>query len=68
MYDLEGIMLSKINQTKTNIDTVLFHLYVESKKQNKQAKQNINKLIGTENKLVVAREEGGGGMEIGEVD
>ena len=61
-------MLSKINQTKTNIDTVLFHLYVESKKQNKQAKQNINKLIGTENKLVVAREEGGGGMEIGEVD
>ena len=31
--DLQGIMLSEINQRKTN--TVLFHLYVESKKQNK---------------------------------
>ena len=31
--DLEGIMLSEISQRKTN--TVRFHLYVESKKQNK---------------------------------
>ena len=30
--DLEGIMLSEISQRKTN--TVRFHLYVESKKQN----------------------------------
>ena len=31
--DLEGIMLSEISQTKTN--TIWFHIYVESKKQNK---------------------------------
>ena len=31
--DLEGIMLNEIRQRKTN--TVLFYLYVESKKQNK---------------------------------
>ena len=31
--DLEGIMLSEISQIKTNI--IRFHLYVESKKQNK---------------------------------
>ena len=48
--DLEDIMLSEISQRKTN--TILFHLYVASKKQNR------NKLIRTENKLVVARGEG----------
>ena len=30
--DLEGIVLSEVNQRKTN--TVCFHLYVESKRQN----------------------------------
>ena len=39
--DLEGIMLSEINHTKTN--TVCYHLYVESKKQNK--KMNITKTL-----------------------
>ena len=43
--DLEGIML--ISQRKMN--TIGFHLYVESKKKNK------TKLIDTENRLVVAR-------------
>ena len=62
--DLEGIILSEISQTKTN--TRLFHLYVESKKQ-KMNKQNRNRLIDTENKLVVSRGERGWGMgEIGE--
>ena len=32
--DLEGIMLSEIRQRKTN--TMSFHLYAESKEQNKQ--------------------------------
>ena len=32
--DLQVIMLSEISQTKTN--TIWFHFYVESKKQNKQ--------------------------------
>ena len=31
--DLESIILSDISQTKTN--TIWFHLYVESKEQNK---------------------------------
>ena len=55
--DLEGIMLSEISQTKTN--TVWFHLYVESKKQNKWT--NITK--HKQNKQVVAREEGRWGGE-----
>ena len=38
--DLEGIMLSEISQRKTN--TIWFHSYVESKKQNKTNKQNKN--------------------------
>ena len=54
--DLEGIMLSEISQRKTN--TVWSHLYVESKKkQNEQAKQNENRLIDADNKLVPARGE-----------
>ena len=52
--NLEGIMLSKISQRKT--DTVRFYLYVESKKQSK------NKPVNTENKLVVARGEESAGM------
>ena len=39
--DLADIMLSEISQTKTN--TVYFHLYVKSKKQNKTT--NITKQI-----------------------
>lgn len=35
--DLEGIMLNEMSQTITNI--ILFHLYVESKKQRKQTKR-----------------------------
>ena len=63
--DLEDIMLSVISQTdkdkyqKTNI--VLSHLYVKSRKTNKQMKQNKNKLMDTENKMVVV----GGGMRWG---
>ena len=58
--DLEG-MFSKMSQRKTN--TGCFHLYVESKKENKLV--NItkrNRLTDMENKLVVTtgeREEGG---------
>ena len=51
-----------VRQRKTN--TVWFHLYVESKKQNKQKTRN--RIIDTQNKLVVAGEEGVGG--IGKID
>ena len=55
----EGIMLSEISQTKTNI--IQFHLYVESIKQNKlTTKQNINRHTDTMNELVVYREDGDG--------
>ena len=54
--DLEGIMLNKISQRKTNI--IRSHLYVESKKHPKP------KLRDTEDRLVVAR--GGRVGEIGE--
>ena len=55
----EGIMLSEISQTKTNI--IQFHLYVESIKQNKlTTKQNINRHTDTMNELVVDREDGDG--------
>ena len=53
--ELEGSMLSEISQRKTN--TVWSHLYVESKKQNEQTKQNENRLIDTDKKLVPARGE-----------
>ena len=43
--DLEGIVLSEINQRKTN--TVYSHFYVKSNKQ--------VKLIETEGRMVVAR-------------
>ena len=45
--NLQGIMLNKISQAKTN--AIRCHLYVESK--NKTEKLNID----TENRLVVAR-------------
>ena len=61
--DLEGIMLSELRERKTN--TVCFHLYVESKKQNKQQIKQ-KQTHRTENKPVVSRGEGLGGMgEIG---
>ena len=44
--NLKGIMLCEISQTRTN--TVWFHLYLESKTQNKQ---NRNRLIDTKNKI-----------------
>ena len=49
--DLEGIMLSEISQTKTN--TVLYHLYVETKK---------SIFTEAENRLVVVRD-----WEVGEL-
>ena len=56
--DLEDIILSEISQRKTS--TIWFHLYVESEKQNKTNEQNRNRPIDTGNKLMVAKEEGGG--------
>ena len=57
--DLEGIMLSEISQRKMN--TVCFHLYVESKILKKMSPPKPrNRLIDTENKLVVARREKNG--------
>ena len=55
--DLEGIMLGKISQKKTNI---VFHLHVELKKTSEQTQQNRNRATGTENKMVTRREEEGG--------
>ena len=56
--DLEGIMLSEISQRKTN--TVLSYLYVDSKKQNEQTKQNENRLLDIENRLVLSEGWGWG--------
>lgn len=50
--DLEGNMLSKISQKKTN--TVHFHLCLESKKIKLMNKQNRDRLIDTEIRLTVA--------------
>ena len=63
--DLEGLLLSKISQRKTN--TIQFHSYVEFKKQNKQAKgkkgrevgKSRNKLLTIESKVMVTRREVG---------
>ena len=52
--DLEGIMLSERTQRKTN--TICFHLYVESKKQNNNKKKQTHKY----RELVAAREAAGG--------
>ena len=56
--DLEGTLLSEINQTETN--TMYFHLYTESEKQNKF---NRSRLTDTGNKLEVTRGERGGGRD-----
>lgn len=42
--DLEGIMLSEVRQTKTNI--IWFHLYVKSKRQTKQQARRYREQIG----------------------
>ena len=55
-------MLRKIRQKKTN--TICFHLYVESKEQNKPRNKSETDL-DTESGLVVARPEGWVG-ELGE--
>ena len=47
--NLQSIMLCEISHRKTN--TLCFHLYMDSKKQNKQILQNRNGLTDTENKL-----------------
>ena len=63
--DLDDIMLSEISQRNAG----WFHLYVGSKnKTNEQTKQNRNRLLDTENKLVVATGEMGMVHEIGERD
>ena len=55
--DLEIITLRKLSQTKTN--TIRYHLYMKSKHDaNGHIYNNRNKLIDTENRLVVAREWG----------
>ena len=56
--DIEGIMLSEIGQTKTNI--VCSHLRVESKKWDKWTNMTKQINLDTENKLVVTRGEGMG--------
>ena len=51
-------MLSQITGFEKK-NTLQFHLYAEKKiKMNQQTKQNRNKCIDAENKLIVAREEG----------
>ena len=60
--DLEIIILSKVCQKETN--TIWYHLYVESKIWHKWTYlQNRNRLTDIENRLVVAKGEGGWGMD-----
>ena len=54
--DPEGIVLSDMRRRKTN--TIRFHLYMESKKQNNQIEQM--QTMDTENILMVTRWEGVG--------
>ena len=59
--DLEIIILSEVNQIKTN--TIRYHLYVESKIWYKWTYlQNRNRLRDIENKLMVTKGERGGGI------
>ena len=53
LMDLDGIVLSKISQRKTN--TVLFYLYVGSKNKqtNEPTQQNRIRVTDTENRPVV---------------
>ena len=58
--DLKIFILNEVGQTKTN--TVWYHLYVESKIWYKWTYvQNRNRPTDTENKLMVTKEERGGG-------
>ena len=61
--NLKGIMLSEINQRKTN--TVCYHFYVDSKTKISEYNKNINKLTDIENKLVVTSGEREEGCKIG---
>lgn len=56
MDDLEGIMLSEINESEKE-NTEWFHLYVESKRHQTN-KQNRIRIIHLESKQVFVREEG----------
>ena len=56
--DLEGILLSEINQTKTN--TVCYHLYVESKKENKLVNVAIKKQTYRYREQTRGKQEWGG--------
>ena len=64
--DLESIKPSEISQKKTN--TVWFHLYVGSKKQNKWTNITKEKQNQAQNKQVVAQGEAYRGREISEGD
>ena len=55
--DPKGIMLSEISQT----NTTWFHLYVQSKKQNKRTNQTEHKQTHRYRELVVARGKKVGG-------
>ena len=59
MDDLEGIMLSEINESEKE-NTEWFHLYLESNRHqtNKLKQQNRNRIIHLESKQVFVREEG----------
>lgn len=66
--DLEGIMLSKVSQRKTN---TMFQLYVGSKKQNKWPKnkkqKSRNRPVNAGNKMIVDRAKAEKGIvKIGE--
>ena len=65
MMDLEGITLTEISQTeKDKYHMISLICRIKKQKQNKtskQRKQNRNRLIDTEIRLVVTREEGGWG-------
>ena len=66
--ELEGIMLGEMSQRKTN--SVWFHLFVESKKQNKWTNRTEKKQsYRYREQTGVARGEGGGRRkEIGKED
>ena len=55
--DLEMVILSAANQTKTNI--ILYHLYVESKSMIQINTKNRKRLTDIKNKLIVTKEEAG---------
>ena len=56
--ELEGIELSEVCQRKTNTES--FHLYVESKGQNRRTCNRRNRVTDAENKLMVLERKGAG--------